>query len=483
MKKYDIFISYRRDGAEDFARAVYQDLKHKGFNVFLDRQNLMSGQYEQQVLEVIRNCRDVIIILPPHALDRCNNPDDLFRKEIACAIENSKNIISIVRNGFEFPAEDTLPEEIRTFPRYEAIMENPNAYESVLKRLCGMLKDSKRKQNRIKTARLKKIIAGVLAAVLVVCCGVIGYSVLTDTDDSASFSYQYPREIGAYYMRKATDTGNLQNVYLHIDDEKFFDNTGLKMNVNNNETAQVKQCAFMFDDDVKSFPFDGTASVLGENEQFGEYYAEVVCCFYNSFCEYYTYVLATDDRKAALKTMKELYHKYNNGTGEHSGDTYIIYNVAELGGTLCMSYGKNMAGKQCFFFRVYDVIDIQKEEEEKPGDVTVSDFEGKTFVTYDYKGNAESESVIHSVDTERTEYSIKCTVTGEKTSDIKSDNNTSVIKYTLRLLNENGQVVDTKDIFSPYIKTGESFVKNISFSMMDYDIKEDFTIEIEEKSN
>lgn len=480
MKKYDVFLSYRRNGAEDFARALFQDLKHKKFSVFLDRQCLMSGQYEKQVLDVIRNCRDVVIILPPNALDRCSEEDDLFRKEIACAIENNKNIISIMRDGFRFPAVNTLPEEIRTFPKYEAIMENPNAYDSVMKRLCDMLKDSKKKQNKIKTARLKRIIAVAFAAIIVISGSAAGYCVINDNDNPVGFYYQYPRETGAYYVKKSKDTGGLQNVYLHIDAEKFFDNIGLEIDINNSD-AEVKKCMFMLDGDVKSFPFEGDTSVLGYDETVGEYQAEVVCYFYKSFCEDYTYVLGTDDKKSALKMMKKLYSKYNNGSGAVFDNAYIVYNVTELGGgTLYMSYGKNNTGKECFFFRVYDIIDTQKEEAEKPGNITVDGFEGKTFRTYDYKGNAVNESVIHSVDVERTKYSVKCIVTGEKTSDVNGDNNISAVKYALRLLNENNQVIETTSILSPDIKTGETFVKSVSFFMEDYDIKENFIIEIEE---
>ena len=35
MPKFDIFISYRRAGSEDFARAVYQELIHKKYKVLV----------------------------------------------------------------------------------------------------------------------------------------------------------------------------------------------------------------------------------------------------------------------------------------------------------------------------------------------------------------------------------------------------------------------------------------------------------------
>ncbi len=143
MSTYDIFISYRRAGSEDFARAVYQELIHKKYKVFLDRQDLLAGVYEKQIHSVIEQVRDVIIILPQNALDRCTEENDLFRKEIAHAISADKNIILIMRQGFEFPNAETLPEEIRLITKFEAIKETPDHFNDAIIRLLELLEHSK----------------------------------------------------------------------------------------------------------------------------------------------------------------------------------------------------------------------------------------------------------------------------------------------------------------------------------------------------
>ena len=140
MSTYDIFISYRRDGSEDFARAVYQDLIHRKYKAFLDRQDLLAGIYEEQIHTVIEQVKDVIIILPQNALDRCTGENDLFRKEIAHAISANKNIILIMRQGFEFPNTEKLPEEIRLIPKFEAIKETPDHFNDAIIRLLELLK-------------------------------------------------------------------------------------------------------------------------------------------------------------------------------------------------------------------------------------------------------------------------------------------------------------------------------------------------------
>ena len=170
MPKYDIFISYRRAGSEDFARAVYQELIHKKYKVFLDRQNLLAGVYEKQIHSVIEQVRDVIIILPQNALDRCTEENDLFRKEIAHAISADKNIILIMRQGFEFPNIETLPEEIRSITKFEAIKETPDHFNDVVVRLLALLENSAAGIKKRKKFHLTlTAIASVILAIGAIC--------------------------------------------------------------------------------------------------------------------------------------------------------------------------------------------------------------------------------------------------------------------------------------------------------------------------
>ena len=108
--KYQIFISYRRAGGEDLARLLEYKLTDRGFKVFFDVEALRSGAFNKALFEKIAECTDVLVVLPPHGLDRCVNPDDWVRLEIARALKLKKNVIPIMMRNFSFP--ETLPEDI-----------------------------------------------------------------------------------------------------------------------------------------------------------------------------------------------------------------------------------------------------------------------------------------------------------------------------------------------------------------------------------
>ena len=80
--KYDVFISYRRDGGEYTARVIYDKLTELGYSVFFDVESLRSGDFNTKLYDVIDSCKDFIIVLSPNALDRCVNKGDWVKNEI-----------------------------------------------------------------------------------------------------------------------------------------------------------------------------------------------------------------------------------------------------------------------------------------------------------------------------------------------------------------------------------------------------------------
>lgn len=136
MKKFDIFISYRRDGGFEVADSMYQRLIAAGYAAFLDIEQLNSGTFNTKLLEVIDGCKDFILILPPHALDRCNDENDWVRKEVEHAIKGGKNIIPIMLRGFEWPSDESLPESLRGLSNYNGITASDhNIYVENVERL------------------------------------------------------------------------------------------------------------------------------------------------------------------------------------------------------------------------------------------------------------------------------------------------------------------------------------------------------------
>lgn len=115
MAKYDIFISYRREGGYDTAKHLYDLLSRDGYKVSFDIDTLRNGDFDKSLLKRIDECKDFILIVDSHAFDRTLNPNfnpnnDWLRQELAYALKKGKNIVPIMLNGFSFP--DNLPEDI-----------------------------------------------------------------------------------------------------------------------------------------------------------------------------------------------------------------------------------------------------------------------------------------------------------------------------------------------------------------------------------
>lgn len=116
--KYDIFISYRR-ASYDTANLIATRLKAAGYSVFFDLESLRAGKFNEQLYNVIENCKDFISVLPPNALDRCVNEDDWVRLEICHAMKHNKNIIPVMLNGFSWP--DPMPQGMDELCNYHAL--------------------------------------------------------------------------------------------------------------------------------------------------------------------------------------------------------------------------------------------------------------------------------------------------------------------------------------------------------------------------
>ncbi len=117
--KFDLFISYRREGGDATALFLREKLMQRGMRVFLDVVELHRGYFDEALLTCIANAANFLVILSPGSLDRCVHPDDWLRQEIAHAIRTKRNIIPVLMRGFTFPAE--LPEDIRTLPRHQGV--------------------------------------------------------------------------------------------------------------------------------------------------------------------------------------------------------------------------------------------------------------------------------------------------------------------------------------------------------------------------
>lgn len=111
--KYDIFISYRRDGGAQYARNLQLMLEKKGYKVFLDYDELKDEEFSPQIEAAIRNSTIYMIVLTKGSMTRCANEGDWVRREIEIAIDNGNKIIPVNPDGTFDGIPDNVPRIIK----------------------------------------------------------------------------------------------------------------------------------------------------------------------------------------------------------------------------------------------------------------------------------------------------------------------------------------------------------------------------------
>jgi tetratricopeptide (TPR) repeat protein len=141
MNRGKVFITYRRETGAETARLVKESLQKRGYrdeDVFLDVENLRSGPFNTELLNRIEAATDVIVVLTPGSLDRCKNPDDWVRQEVAHAMRCKKNIVPVMARGFVFPTTG-LPEDIRSLSTYNGIAPSYELFQASMDKLVSLL--------------------------------------------------------------------------------------------------------------------------------------------------------------------------------------------------------------------------------------------------------------------------------------------------------------------------------------------------------
>ena len=145
MTNCQIFISYRRERGADLAGRISDRLKGMGYDIFFDVESMRSGTFNTQIFEAIDSCADVLLVLPPNALDRCVDENDWVRTEIAYAIKKNKNIIPVLMNGFSFPEQ--LSEDIDKVRTYEGVSASAEYFDAMIGKIQKLLTCGEPAQN------------------------------------------------------------------------------------------------------------------------------------------------------------------------------------------------------------------------------------------------------------------------------------------------------------------------------------------------
>lgn len=141
IERYDIFISYRRDGGYETAQLLYDSLKQLGYRVSFDLETLRGGKFNEQLYSRIEQCSDVLAIMSKGSLAlRENREDDWFRLEIAHALKHGKNIVPVFLRDFKFPDKKTLPPDIAEIVDFNGVVAAQEHYDSTVKKICEKFK-------------------------------------------------------------------------------------------------------------------------------------------------------------------------------------------------------------------------------------------------------------------------------------------------------------------------------------------------------
>lgn len=134
-KKHDVFICYRREPslANSMLLQAHMEIKQK--TVFRDQEGLSSGRFEDGLQDAIRYSRHMVLLLSPGFFSRCMDEKDVVRKEIATALHSGTHIIPVMMEGFEWPAEDELPEDIRAVKDINAMSWSTEFFTAFIDKL------------------------------------------------------------------------------------------------------------------------------------------------------------------------------------------------------------------------------------------------------------------------------------------------------------------------------------------------------------
>ncbi len=140
--KYDVFLSYRRNGGFETAHLLYDHLTQLRYKVSFDIETLRNGKFDKQLYTRIEQCKDFVVVMSKDALDIRDNPeDDWLRLEVKHALEHQKNIVPVFVRDFDRSAKKTLPEGdvLTNVCEYEGVTASQEHFDSTIKKLCRLL--------------------------------------------------------------------------------------------------------------------------------------------------------------------------------------------------------------------------------------------------------------------------------------------------------------------------------------------------------
>ncbi|MEH6470368.1 MAG: peptidoglycan-binding protein [Halopseudomonas sp.] len=151
--KNGIFISYRREDADGFARSLFQSLTaHFGSDqIFMDVEDIELGlDFIEAIDKSLSSCGVLLVLIGKEWLScvdsegqpRLENPDDFVRMEVASALRRKIRVIPVQVRGAAMPKSSQLPEELQQLTRKQALELHHDRWNADIEQLISALENA-----------------------------------------------------------------------------------------------------------------------------------------------------------------------------------------------------------------------------------------------------------------------------------------------------------------------------------------------------
>ena len=144
-----VFISYRREDAAGYARAIYEELTERftADRIFMDVDAIEPGlPFDEVIRNAVGQCEALLVLIgarwlapQPDGKTRLEDERDFVRLEIAAALARNIRVIPVLLDGTPMPKEAELPEALRGLVWRNAIEVSNTRFPSDVDRLAQVL--------------------------------------------------------------------------------------------------------------------------------------------------------------------------------------------------------------------------------------------------------------------------------------------------------------------------------------------------------
>lgn len=148
----NIFISYRREDTEGFARGLFQSLvgAFGPDHVFMDVEAIgLGADFVEAIDKSLASCGALLLLIGKDWVSctdaagrrRLDDTQDFVRMEVAKALEQDVRVIPVLVKGANMPSPEELPEELRSLTRRQALELRHERWNQDVEQLASGLAD------------------------------------------------------------------------------------------------------------------------------------------------------------------------------------------------------------------------------------------------------------------------------------------------------------------------------------------------------